>query len=570
MADGFAAPPGPMLRGRRRESAVLEGLLDGARAGRSGALVVRGDAGVGKTALLEYVIASAAGLGVVRAVGVESERELAFAALHQLCVPILDRLERLPGPQRDALQGTFGLGEGPVPDTVLVGLALLGPLAEAGGGGTLGWGGGDGRSLEGRIQQSFLARVDALPEGSRRLLLVAAAEPTGDPALVWRAARRLGITAAALGPAESAGLLEVGARVRFRHPLVRSAVYLAASPQERRDAHQVLAEATDAAVDPDRRAWHLAEAAPGPDEEVAAELERAAGRAQARGGVAAAAAFLERAVGLTSEPERRAGRALAAARANLQAGAFDAALALLATAEAGPGDELEHASVDLLRGQIAFASSAGAGAPALLLKAARQLESLDTALARETYLDAWVAALFAGRFARAGNVHEVSRVAMSAPKPAPAPRSTDLLLDGFSVLVTEGRVAAAPMLRRAARVFAEEETAMDEGPRWGYAAGWAACELWDEETWQAILLRQLECVREAGLLSVLPIYLNALGVTATWRGDFATAASLVAEVDAIAEATGTRLARYAAVSLAGFRGAEAEGSRLIHPAEKDP
>jgi DNA-binding CsgD family transcriptional regulator/tetratricopeptide (TPR) repeat protein len=673
MTDGVAAPPGPMLRGRRRESAVLEGLLDGARAGRSGALVVRGDAGVGKTALLEYVVASAADLGVVRAVGVESEMELAFAALHQLCVPVLDRLERLPGPQRDALRVTFGLGEGPVPDRFLVGLAVLGLLAEAAEERALvcvvddaqwldtasaqalafvarrlfaesvvllfaarqpsdelaglpelaveglqeadarellrsvvpgrldervheqviaeargnplalleltrglspaqlagGFGLPAALSLEGRIQQNFLARVDALPEGSRRLLLVAAAEPTGDPALVWRAARRLGITAAALGPAESAGLLEVGARVRFRHPLVRSAVYLPASPRERRDAHRVLAEATDAAVDPDRRAWHLAEAAPGPDEQVAAELERAAGRAQARGGVAAAAAFLERAVGLTSEPERRAGRALAAARANLQAGAFDAALALLATAEAGPGDELEHASVDLVRGQIAFASSAGADAPALLLKAARQLESLDPALARETYLDAWVAALFAGGFARAGNVHEVSRVAMSAPEPASAPRSTDLLLDGFSVLVTEGRVAAAPMLRRAARVFAEEEIAMDEGLRWGYAAGWAACELWDEETWQAILVRQLESVREAGLLSVLPIYLNALGVRATWRGDFATAASLVAEGDAIAEATGHRFARYAAVSLAGFRGAEAEACWLIEVVEKD-
>src|SRR3954453_11506143 len=625
MADGVAAPPGPMLRGRRRECAALEGLLDGARAGRSGALVVRGDAGVGKTALLEYVIASAADLGVVRGGGVESEMELAFAALHQLCVPVLDRLERLPSPQRDALRVTFGLSEGPVPDRFLVGLAVLGLLAESAEERSLvcvvddaqwldtssaqalafvarrlfaesvvllfaarqpsdelaglpelpveglqeadarellrsvvpgrldervreqvmaeargnplalleltrglspaqlagGFGLPGAPSLEGRIQQSFLARVDALPEDSRRLLLVAAAEPAGDPALLWRAARRLGITDEALGPAESAGLLEVGARVRFRHPLVRSAVYLAASPQERRDAHRVLAEATDAAVDPDRRAWHLAEAAPGPDEEVAAELERAAGRAQARGGVAAAAAFLERAVGLTSEPERRAGRALAAARANLQAGAFDAALALLATAEAGPGDELERASVDLLRGQIAFASSAGADAPALLLKAARQLESLDIALARETYLDAWVAALFAGRFARAGNVHEISRVAMSAPEPAPAPRSTDLLLDGFSVLVTEGRVAAAPIVRRAGRVFAEEETSIDEGPRWGYVAGWAACELWDEETWQAILVRQLESVREAGLLSVLPIYLNALGVTATWRGDFA-------------------------------------------------
>src|SRR6266436_4295632 len=291
MADGVAAPPGSTPRGRRDECAVLDALLDGARAGRSGALVVRGDAGNRKTALLEYVIASAADLGVMRAVGVESERELAFAALHQLGLPELpvggleeaDARELLrsvvPGRLDDRIREQVIAEARGNPLALLELTRGLSPAQLAGGFGLPG-----ALSLEGRIQQSFLARVDALPEDSRRLLLVAAAEPTGDPALVWRAARRLGITAAALGPAESAGLLEVGARVRFRHPLVRSAVYLPASPQERRDAHRVLAEATDAAVDPDRRAWHLAEAAPGPDEEVAAELERAAGRAQARGG----------------------------------------------------------------------------------------------------------------------------------------------------------------------------------------------------------------------------------------------------------------------------------------------
>ncbi len=336
--------------------------------------------------------------------------------------------------------------------------------------------------------------------------------------------------------------------------------------------HLALAGVTDRDRDPDRRAWHLAAAAAGPDEQVAAELERSAGRAQARGGMAAAAAFLARAVELTGEPARRSDRALTAAQANLQAGAFDAALELLATAEVGgpgPLDGLRRAQVDLLRGQIAFASSAGSEAPALLLKAARQLEPLDAALARHTYLDAWSAALLAGEFARAGDLHEVSRAARSAPPPTGAPRPSDLLLDGLAVLVTEGRAAAAPMLRRAARIFAEEEIPVGEGLRWGWLAQIAALMIWDEEYWYTGQVRQLQSVREAGLLFHLPIYVNGLGIEATWRGDFATAASLVAEADAIAEATGTSLARYAAVLLAGFRGSETEASQLIEVVRKD-
>ncbi len=307
--------------------------------------------------------------------------------------------------------------------------------------------------LPGRIEESFRRRLAGLPAETQRLMLVAAAEPVGDPALVWRAAERLGIGAEAAWPAADAGLLAIGERVVFRHPLVRSAVYRAASPPDRRAAHQALADATDPQADPDRRAWHRAQATPGPDEDVAAELERSAGRAQARGGLAAAAAFLERSAALTPDPARRAGRALAAAQAKYQAGAFEATLRLLATAEAGPLDELQRARADLLRGQIAFSSSRGSDAPPLLLKAARQFEPLDPRLARETYLDALAAATFAGRLALGGGMREVAEAARAAPPPPEPARGPDLLLDGLALLVTEGYAAGAPVLRRAVSAF---------------------------------------------------------------------------------------------------------------------
>src|SRR6266851_1829565 len=484
-----------MLLDRLPERAALSELLDAARAGRSGVLVMRGEPGVGKTALLENAIESAAGLRVARATGVESEMELAFAALQQLCAPMLDKLAGLPDPQRDALGVAFGLKTGAAPDRFLVGLAVLSLLSEVAeqqpllcvvddaqwldrasaqalafvarrllaepvalvfatrepgeefrGLPELLVGGlreGDARELlssvirgpldervrdrivaetrgnplallelpwgvpgvpgvpglPGRIEDSFRRRLDVLPAATQLLMLVAAAEPAGEPALVWRGAERLGIGAEAVAPAADAGLLVIGERVMFRHPLVRSAVYRAASPAERRAAHQALADATDPQADPDRRAWHRAQATPGPDEDVASELERSAGRAQARGGLAAAAAFLERAAALTLDPARRAERALAAAQAKYQAGAFDATLRLLATAEAEPPDQFRRAWADLLRGKIAFASSRGSDAPPLLLKAARQFEPLDPRLARESYLDALAAAIFAGRLA---------------------------------------------------------------------------------------------------------------------------------------------------------------------------
>jgi hypothetical protein len=318
------------------------------------------------------------------------------------------------------------------------------------------------RTVPARIERGFRRRLEALPAETRSLMLVAAAEPVGDPLLVWRAAERLGIPASAAEAAQADGLFETGTRVRFRHPLVRSAVYSAASLPERRAAHRALAEVTDRGRDPDRRAWHLAAAASGPDVDVAAELERSAGRAQVRGGMAAAAAFLQRAAELTAEPRLRSERALAAAQTSTQAGVLNTATELLSMAMAGPLDELQQARVELVRGQIAFASVGGSDAPPLLLKAAKQLEPLDAALARETYLDAWYATLFAGQFAGAGDLHEVSRAARSAPPPTGVPRPSDLLLEGLAVLVTEGRTQAAPLLRQSARIFAEEEIPMAE------------------------------------------------------------------------------------------------------------
>ena len=669
MADRPAAVGQVKLRGRRSECAVLDGMLAAVREGESRTLVVRGEAGVGKTALLDYLLERASGCRIVRAAGVESEMELAFASLHQLCAPMLDRVGRLPAPQRDALEIAFGLRAGAAPDRFLVGLALLSLLSDMAEERPLlgvvddaqwldqasaqalafaarrlfaeqvglvfaareaaeelrglpdlevrGLGNGDARALlgsvvrfrldervrdrivaetrgnplallelprgftatqlaggfglvgehalPGRIQESFLRRLEALPAETRLLLLVAAAEPVGDPLLVWGAAERLGIDASSGPAAATEGLLAIGERVTFRHPLVRSAVYRSASPQERSTVHQALAEVTDAQVDPDRRAWHLAAAATGPDEAVALELERSAGRAQARGGLAAAAAFLQRSLALTRDRARRTDRALAAAQASLQAGAFDAALRLLATAEAGSLDELQNARAELLRGQIAFASSVGSDAPPLLLKAAQRLERLDPKLARETYLDAWGAALFAGRLA----LLEVSRAARSAPPPAHPPRPSDLLLDGLATLITDGHTAAAPMLRRATSVFAGNEVSAEDSFRWGWLVPGACTALWDDKSYHAINARQLQLARDAGALARLPIDLTALAVYMTRWGDFARAAEAIAEVDAVTEATATRIAPYGAMMLAAFRGREPEASTLIESAIKD-
>jgi DNA-binding CsgD family transcriptional regulator len=668
------------LRGRGAEVKVLADLVAGVRSGPSRVLVVRGEPGVGKTALLDYLAAQAQGCRVVRVSGVQSEMEFAFAGLHQLLAPMLDRLEQLPGPQAEALRTVFGISAGPPPDRFLVALAVLSLLAEAAAERPLvcviddeqwldqasaqalgfaarrlaaepvalvfgarvpgeelaglpelavtGLAEGDARellaaalpgpldprvrdqvvaeaggnplallelprgmtatelaggfglpgpvllpgpvpragpaSLTGRIEDSFRRQLDALPAPSRQLLLLAAADPSGDPALILRAAGRLGLPAPeAAELAADAGLAEFGDRVRFRHPLVRSAAYQSAPATERRQVHAALAAETDPQSDPDRRAWHRAQAAAGPDENVAAELEASAGRAQARGGLAAAAAFLERSVRLTPDPGRRGARAVAAAGASLQAGAFDKALGLLVMAEAGPLDELQGALVDMLRGQIAFASGMGGDAPPLLLKAAARLEPLHPDLARETYLSAWGAAVFAGRLEGSGELVEVCRAARSAPAPAQPPRPADLLLEGFALAGTDGRAAAAPVLRQARAAFASERTPAEDRLRWAWLAGNTAVYLWDVDGYEAISAGATQLARAAGALDQLPIGLQAQAAVATWCGDFPAAAALIREVRLVCEATGTLMAPYAAISLAAARGRESEAIPLL-------
>ena len=657
----------PPLINRRTERGLLDQFVDAVRAGESRVLVVRGDPGVGKTALLNYLAGNASGCRVVRVAGVQSEMELAFAGLHLLCAPMLDRLGRLPVPQQQALRTAFGLSFGPPPERFLVGLAVLTLLAEGAGKRPLicviddeqwldhasaqalgfaarrlaadpvglvfaarvpgselaglpeleveGLDESDARALldsvlagpldarvrdlivaetqgnplallelprglsltelaggfglpgavplAGRIEDSFARQLEALPDQTRRLLQLAAADPSGDLPLVWRAAGQLGIPVHAAAPAAEAGLVEFGPRVRFRHPLVRSAAYRSASFPGRQEVHAALAAVTDRQADPDRSAWHRAQAAAGPDEEVAAELERLAGRAQARGGLAAAAAFLERSVTLTVDPVRRTERTLAAAQASLQAGAFGKARELLAIAEAGWLDELASARVDLLHGQLAFASGLGSDAPPLLLKAAKRLEPLRLDLARETYLSAWMAAMFAGRLACAGDLAEVSRAARALPPLAHPPLLVDLLLDGLTRRVTDGPAAAAQPLRQAVSAFASGDISAEAGLRWGWLAQAAAIVLWDEDGWHSIAARQTQLARDVGALDQLPIDLASEAVTVARGGDFRAASSLIAGADVISEATGIRYPPFAALVLAGLSGKDAEAVPLI-------
>jgi DNA-binding CsgD family transcriptional regulator len=667
--------PASSLRGRHSECEVLDRVLAGVRAGESQVLVVRGEAGVGKSALLAYLLAGASGCRIARAAGVESEVELAFAGLHQLCAPFLDRLDRLPGPQREALGTAFGLGAGEPPDRFLVGLAVLSLLAEVAEEGPLlcliddaqwldrvsaqtlafvarrllaesvavvfavrepteeqelaglpellvtglsgeharalldsvisgpvdervrervlaetrgnplallelprgmtpaelafGFGTPDAMPLTSRIEAGFLRRLEPLPVQTRQLLLTAAVEPIGDTALLWRAAERLGIDGNAAAPAGAAGLIEIGARVRFRHPLVRSAAYRAASAQDRQAVHRALAEVTDPELDPDRRAWHRAHAATGPDDVVASELEHSAGRAQERGGLAAAAALLEESARLTLDPERRARRALAAAQTKHQAGEPDAALALLAMAQAGPFDELQQARVDLLRAKIAFAVRRGNDSPPLLLKAAQRLEPLDIGLARETYLEAFSSALIVGRLSRGASMMEVAAAAQRAPAaPAPA-RACDLLLDGLTSLTIEGRAAGTPLLQQALQAFRSENVSTEEELRWLWLAGRVAQALWDDESWELLCARHVSVTRQTGALTVLPIALRSrIFVHGLW-GQLDEGAALAEEAVVVSEASGTRLAAYGTVALAALRGGEAEALRLIDATIKD-
>jgi DNA-binding CsgD family transcriptional regulator len=678
-AEIAGSPPAPTdtvhgsrLYGRRAECQALDRLLADVQAGHSRVMALYGEAGAGKTALLDYLAerSSRAGCRVARMAGVPSETGLAFAGLHQLCAPLLSRIERLPLPQRDALRYASGLTAGPSPDGFLAGLAVLSLLAAAAAERPLiclidaeqwldrasvqalgfaarrlaaepiglvfatrepgaelaglpelhvaglreddarallaaalagpldarirdiivaetrgnplallevprglspaelagGFGLPGAPRLGDRIQDSFTMQLDALPDQTRRLVQLAAADPTGDRQLLWRAADQLGIPVQAAAPAVEARLVEFGTRVRFSHPLARSAAYWSASLSDRQQMHAALAEVTDGVADPDRRAWHRAQAVSGPDEEVAAELERSAVKAQARGGLPAAAAFLERSVLLTADPERHAERALTAARANMRAGAFGKALDLLAEAVQGPRplDELANARVELLRGQIMFASGSVSAAPARLLKAARRLESLDASLARQAYLSAWMAALFAGRLA-SGDLFDVCRAVRALP-PRAAPQPVDLVLDGLALMVTDGPATAAPALRRAVNALVNADIAAEEPYCWSWQAQAAASALWDNDARCALLVRQVRLAREAGVLDQLPVLLEALGTAVAATGDITAASALVAEVDTICEATGTHTARLTAMMLGALRGHLAEAAPLIEAA----
>jgi DNA-binding CsgD family transcriptional regulator/tetratricopeptide (TPR) repeat protein len=669
------------LIGREVEGVALGKLLDAVRNGESRALVIRGEHGVGKTALLEDAIESASDMRSLRVLGVESEMELPFAGLHQLCAPIADRLERLPGPQRDALGTAFGLAGGPPPNRFLIGLAVLGLISDVaeerplvcavddaqwldsasaqalafaarrlqaesiglvfaarGPSGAArepgeddeftglpemrlsGLGDDDARALlasaipvqlddrvrdrivaetqgnplgllelprgltpaelaggfglpssvplADRIEQSILRQLRILPSDTRQLLLTAAADPLGDVPLLWRAANLLGLGPDAARPAQAKALIEFDTGVRFPHPLVRSTVYGAASLPQRQEVHRALAEATDPSGDPDRLAWHRSQAATGLDESMADELERSADRAQRRGGVAAAAAFLARATELTPDATRRGGRALAAAQAKFDAAAPETALQLVAIADTAPLNGLQRALLERLRGQIIFTRTRGAEAPAALLDAAKRLEPLDAGLARETHLEALRAAGSAGRLSDRVGVREVVEAAAAAPAPPREATAMDLLLDGLATRFTDGYAAGVAPLRRALEAFRREAGPTEGDRRWL----WLSCpvapepiapDLWDDESWHDLAGRAATMAREAGALTVLPTALGNRAVVHLHAGELAEASALIEEAESIAESTGNTPLAYPSVLLAAWRGEEAPALEMI-------
>jgi DNA-binding CsgD family transcriptional regulator len=664
-------PPGAQLLGRQREREVLIRLLGGARNGDGGVLVVHGEPGVGKTALLDWAVEEGRQLRVLRTAGVEGEMELPFSALQQLCSTALELSASLPDPQRDALGVAFGLSAGQAPSPFLVGLATLGLLSEASQERPLlcviddaqwldsasaralafvarrllaekialvfaarelgdelaglpelhveplghrdartllesvlpapldehvldrivmethgnplallelprgltpiqlagGFGLPPAVPLSASIEESFTRRLATLAGDARRLLLIAAADPTGDPALVWRTADKLGIPESVAESVEAEDLLEFGVRVVFRHPLVRSAIYRAAGLTERHAVHRALAEETDQAIDPDRRAWHRAQAASTPDADVADELERSAGRAQARGGLAAVAVFLERAAALTPEPAHRAQRLLAAAAANRDAGDLEAALQLLAGIEDGPLDELGRARAELLRGQIALEQQRGSEAGRLFLSAAGRLEQLDPELARETYLDALAGAM-SNDVEVAGGAPAIAKTARAAPTDSAPPRTVDVLLDAFAIRLTEGYATAAATLARALdRLLAMDIATDDVGRQLSISSSRngniVALELWDDDAMHRMAARQVQVARDAGALVHLQFALSFLSRSHMLAGDLTAATFAIDETRSLAEATGNPAPANAPMILAAWRGHEPQASELI-------
>jgi DNA-binding CsgD family transcriptional regulator/tetratricopeptide (TPR) repeat protein len=648
------------------------------RAGRSAVLVVRGEAGIGKTALLDHLAAGVPDCRTARAGGSEAEMELPFAGLHQLCGPLLDDIDHLFPPQREALAIAFGLAKGPPPNAFVLGLAILNQwaevarerpliclvddvqwidraslqvlgfvarrltaesvglvfavrepdsermldklpelkldglpedealallrsvipgaldanvrsriLAEARGnplalmelprGITVAdMAGGFARPAPqpsaSRIEESFRTRVQALPPATQRLLLVAAAEPSGDITLLRSAAEHLGIGMDAASPALALGLIELGGRVRFRHPLVRSASYSIANQSDRIDAHRALAEATDPALDADRRAWHQALATVLPEEDVAAELVRCADRARARGGLAAAAAFLERATELTPDRSVRCARALTAAEAKFEAAAVESAYQLARAAEAGPLDSLDRARLARLDARIVFARSRGSEAAPLFLEAAGRLEPLDAVPARETYLEALAAAIFAGRLDGGTTVRDAAEAARAAPPVSGPPSRTDLILKGVSTRFTDGYAAAVGPLREALQAFRSEAGGgHSDTARWL----WLACpiapepialELWDDEAWHDLADSAVRLARRAGALASLPVALTYRAGVHLQAGEFAEASAVIDEADTLTAATGNAPMDYTSLMLVAWRDDERRAVKAIEEA----
>ncbi len=660
--------PAGRLLGRGREREVLDRVASDVLAGTSRVLVLRGDPGTGKSALLRYFSDGVRDWRALRATGVESELELAYSGLHQLFAPVTDHVADLPVPQRDALVTVFGRRHGPPPDRFLVALASLSLVAEVAEEGPVacvledaqwldrastqvlafvarrlgaervalvcaartgegddvlpgmpvlevrglgsadarklllanlhspldasvtdrivaecqgnplallelprnwtaaelagGFGLPDGRPVARRIQESYVERLSRLPLDTQLLVLTAAAEPLGDPGLLRRAVGTLGIDMSAVEPAAEAGLLQVGRRVAFAHPLVRSAAYRSAHSDDRLRVHAALTAVTDAEADPDRHAWHRACATPGPDEEVAAELERSAVRAQARGGLAAAAAFLTRAGGLTPHPATRARRALDAALANVGAGALETARRQLAVAGEGPLDELQRARTDLVRAQLALVTRRGNEAAPLLLAAARRLEPLDPGLARDTYLDAFSAAQFAARLNDGVDTADLARAAQQAPLPPGGEQTArDLVLQAFAAL-TGDYAAAVPVGREALARLRDEQGTTAQGKRLMWQGSVLALELWDDEAAHALSHHQLMTVRRTGALSELPLALSSFIPVLVFRGELSAAADLVEEARSVQQAAGITETAYGALTYLAWRG-EAAGTRQL-------
>ncbi len=674
MAGGQSMRSG-VLVGRRRELAVLDRLVADVAAGSSRVLVIRGEAGVGKSALLGHLAARVPGWRVVSAVGVESETVLAHSGLHELCTPLLDRSRALPAPQRDALTTALGLSAGPAPDPLLVALAALSLVTEAAAHHPLaclvddaqwldrasarvlgfigrrlgservalacavrtdsgddvlrgapvltvqglshvdaralllrdlhvpldpavtdrivaesrgnprallevartstaaalagGFGLPETGPLGGGTEAGHVQRLALLPADTRLLVLAAAADPVGDLALLHRAAGMLGIDTAAFGPAVDSGLLRVGRRVVLADPFARSAVYRAAAGGDRRRVHAALAEATDVDADPDRRAWHRARAVLGPDEAVAADLERSADQASARAGLAAGAAFLTRAAELTPDRRRRVQRALHAAAISTQAGALDTARTLLDIVREGPFDEMQHARADLVGAQLALVSGQGHEAVPLLLSAARQLQAREPDLARAMYLDAFSATHFAARLLDGVVLADLVAAACSAlRRPNGGPTVEDLLLMAFAAL-TEDHAAAVQVGRQALAGLRGKSVSTGNRVRRLWQGSVLALELWDDEAAYALADEHLHTVHRTGALGELPLALGSTVRVLVLGGELPAAAALIEEARSVQEAAGGTVPAYGALTHAAWRGQQRQTLDLVEMATRE-